>query len=217
MSALGDWSTLMGSSAAAMTHMLIGIFPTQGPKFAPGTTTCIFCRWVQICYGYGPWQSVCLGYPKQSSFKDIHGNSQVRQQRPASTIPAIQQWKSGKETLVYVEVRLMFTFWYPYISNRWSELLAQLFILSWHYSCDRCDVVWDGRNSSLKVRKPWNIHRSAVTFLRSKRGNSVRWTWRDTLWVGPEEKWAWSRMVDRRVVGCSLRAEIIFIMPSLVH
>ena len=28
MSALGDWSTLIGSSAATMTHMLIGIFPT---------------------------------------------------------------------------------------------------------------------------------------------------------------------------------------------
>ena len=29
MSALGDWSTLIGSSAAAMTHMLIGIFSTS--------------------------------------------------------------------------------------------------------------------------------------------------------------------------------------------
>ena len=29
MSALGDRSTLIGSSAAAMTHMLIGIFPTR--------------------------------------------------------------------------------------------------------------------------------------------------------------------------------------------
>ena len=31
----------------------------------------------------------------------------------------------GKEILVFVEVRLMFTFQYPYLSNRWSESLAR--------------------------------------------------------------------------------------------
>jgi hypothetical protein len=38
--------------------------------------------------------------------------------------------KLGKEVLVFVEVRLMFTFLYPCLSNRWSELLARKFILS---------------------------------------------------------------------------------------
>jgi hypothetical protein len=33
--------------------------------------------------------------------------------------------KLGKEVLVFVEVRLMFTFQYPYLSNRWSESLAR--------------------------------------------------------------------------------------------
>ena len=33
--------------------------------------------------------------------------------------------KLGKEALVFVEVCLMFTFRYPYLSNRWSESLAQ--------------------------------------------------------------------------------------------
>ena len=72
----------------------------------------------------------------------------------------------GKEILVFAEVCLMFTFWYPYLSNRWSESLAQS-----NHSCDRCDIVWDGTKTFLKVWKPG---RSARTLPRSRRGNSVR-------------------------------------------
>ena len=45
-----------------------------------------------------------------------------------SHTPRFLQFSSGdlaKEILVFVEVRLMFTF-YPYLSNRWSESLARL-------------------------------------------------------------------------------------------
>ena len=38
--------------------------------------------------------------------------------------------KLGKETLVFVEVRLMFKFCYPYLSNRWSESLESFVVPS---------------------------------------------------------------------------------------
>ena len=107
----------------------------------------------------------------------------------------------GKEILVFVEVRLMFTFWYPYLSNRWSESIARWWLWSCNHSCDRCNVVWDRRKACLKV---WKLL-CGWTFLRSKWGNSVRWTSRNNLRLGPAEKWAWSQMVDRGGVGCLAR------------
>ena len=112
--------------------------------------------------------------------------------------------KSGKEALVFVEVCPMFTFWYPRLSNRWSEFLG-LYSSPWNHSCDWCDIAWDGRNYLLKVsrvQKSWVVHRSGCTFLRSKWGNSVCWILRNTLRVGHAEKWAWARMVDWGGVGC---------------
>ena len=96
--------------------------------------------------------------------------------------------KSGKEALVYVEVCLMFTFCYPYFSNMWFEFLAPWFLPSWNHPCDRCNDVWDRRNSSVEVRKAQRAHRTGCAFLRSKWGKPVRWTWRNTLWVGPAKK-----------------------------
>ena len=127
--------------------------------------------------------------------------------------------KSGKEALVFVEVCPMFTFWYPRLSNRWSEFLESSSPLLRNHSCDRCDVVWDGRNCFLKVqrvRQSWNVHRSGCTFLRSKWGNSVCRIWRNNLRVGHAEKWAWSRMVDWGGVGC-LAQQIYFITLFVVH
>jgi len=73
---------------------------SQGPENIsyPPASTCIFCRWVQVCYGYGWRQSVCLGYPKQSSFKDIHASPQVRLFWPAGRLSSIQQWKTRKRS-----------------------------------------------------------------------------------------------------------------------
>ena len=64
------------------------------------------------------------------------------------------QFSSGnseKEVLVFLEVRLMTTFCYSYLSNRWSKSLACFNLPSCNHSCDRCDVVWDGRNAFLRV------------------------------------------------------------------
>ena len=118
--------------------------------------------------------------------------------------PRFLQFSSGNlgnEILVFVEVRLMFTFWYPYLSDRWPESLARLWVPSCNRSCDRCNIVWDGRKAFLKVW-PW---RCGYTFLRSTRGNSVRWTFRNNLRMGPAEKWPCPRMVDRGGVGCPAR------------
>ena len=104
----------------------------------------------------------------------------------------------GKEILVFVEVRLKFTFWYPYLSNRWSESLAWSWLSSCNHSCDRCDIVWDRRKAFLQV---WELCCNCA-FLRSRWGNSVCWTSWNNLWVGLAEKWAWSWMVVWGGVGC---------------
>ena len=108
----------------------------------------------------------------------------------------------GKEVLVFAQVGLMFTFWYSCISNRWSESLERSFHWFWDHSCDRCNIVWDRRNPFLRVCR---VRRSGCAFLRSKQENSVCWTWRNTLWMGPAEKWSWSRMVDWGGVECLVR------------
>ena len=82
-------------------HLLFGfwsykLFPRFPPVYARRTNstplqttrTCIFCRWVQVCYSYG-LQGVCLGHPKQSSFMDIHGSLPAQELSPASTISSI--------------------------------------------------------------------------------------------------------------------------------
>ena len=113
--------------------------------------------------------------------------------------------KLGREVLVFAVVRLIFTFWYPYFSNRWSESLARFFIPSWHHSCNRCNIVWDGRKNFLQGKtavRSWIIYGSGFAFFRSKRGNSIRCSWRNTPWMGPAEKQVWFWMVDRGGVGC---------------
>ena len=86
------------------------------------------------------------------------------------------------------------------------------------YSCDRCDVAWDGRNfKARKVHKAWKIQETVCPFLWSKWGNSLCWTLRNTLRVGPANKWAWSRMVDWGVVGCTPWRKIYFITLFIVH
>ena len=141
--------------------------------YLPCTKTCIFCRWVQVCYGYELWCSGCLGYPKQSSLEDIHGRLQVRPWWPAYTIPSIQQWKFRKRSAGICkgtsEVHIL-------ISPPLNEFLAPKFPPSWNHSCHQCDDGWDGGNSSLKARRTYNVPRSGGAFLRSNRENSVRWT-----------------------------------------
>ena len=113
--------------------------------------------------------------------------------------PQFSRVNLGKEILIFVEVCLMFTFWYPYLSSRWSESLAWLqWLQSCNHSFDQCNVLWDGRKAFSQVRQP----SSGWTFLWSKREYSVCWTYGNTLRVGCAEKGAWSRMVDRGGVEC---------------
>ena len=79
-----------------ITHVYCNSQRPKKNSYCPGTSTCIFCWWVQVCYSYGSQQSVGLGYPKQSSFEDIHGGPQVRVSCRACTISSIQQWKIKK-------------------------------------------------------------------------------------------------------------------------
>ena len=75
---------------------------TQVPRIfvfrPPDTSTCIFCRWIQVCYWYKSRQSICLGYQKQCSFKNIHGVLPATLWWPTCTISSIQQWKVRKRS-----------------------------------------------------------------------------------------------------------------------
>ena len=90
--------SLFGSSwhkqCALFLHYPLPYFSSL--RIAPrrSTNTCIFCWWVQVCYGYGLWQSVCLWYPKHSSFKDIYGS----RLQTVCTLSSIQQWNIRKRS-----------------------------------------------------------------------------------------------------------------------
>ena len=71
-SLFGFWSHKQYELFLRYTHVRSHSRVT-GSLDLPGTILCIFCRWVQVCYGLGSRRRVCMGYPKQGSSKGING------------------------------------------------------------------------------------------------------------------------------------------------